>query len=92
MSSNRSQWFYSGVVTTTTSYKGNIFEFNSALNVFRIHNDSANILQFSIKGADDSVVDGDILANEELIFKGVQFNRLTIKSAAGGDDCRIWAY
>ncbi len=92
MSTNRSQWFYSGILSTTTSFKGRSFEFNSALNVLRIQNDSANVLQFSIKGSDDSVVDGDVLANEELVFKNFQGNRVSIKSAGGSDAFRIWAY
>lgn len=92
MSANRSQWFYSGILTTTTTYKGvNSFEYNGALDQLRIHNTGANTLQFSVKGADDSVVDGDILTGEDKIFENVQTNRIAVKSAIA-TTARIWAY
>jgi len=92
MSANRTQWFYSGILTTTASYKANSFEYNGALDMLRIMNDGSESLKFSIKGADDSVEDGEILTGEDKIFENVQSNRIAVKNGSGATTCRIWAY
>lgn len=92
MSANRKQWFYSGVLTTVASFKNNSFEYNSAHNTLRIMNDGAQSLIFSVKGADDSVDDGEILAGEDKIFDKIQSNKISVRNGSGATTCRIWAY
>lgn len=93
MSSNRKQWFYSGILTTAASYTpANSFEFNSALKTLRIINDGAQSLQFSVKGADVNVDDGEVLAGEDIIFRDIQSNKLAVKNGSGSTTCRVWAY
>lgn len=93
MSANRTQWFYSGILTTAATYiLANSFEFNGALNTLRIVNTGSFSLKFSIKGADDSIDDGEILAGEDKEFREFQGNRVAVKNGSGSTTVRVWAY
>lgn len=93
MSANRSHWFYSGLLTTAATYTAdNSFEYNGALDQLRIHNSGANSLRFSVKGRDNAVNDGELLAGEEKTFENVQTNRVAVKNGTGATTARIWAY
>ncbi len=92
MSANRKQWFYSGLLTTTATYKDNAFEFNGALNTIKMKNTGAESLKFSVKGSDDSVNDGELLSGESETFRESQANKIAVKNGSGVTTARIWAY
>ncbi len=93
MSANRTQWFYSGILTTAATYtSANSFEFNGALNTLRVANTGAQSVKFSIKGRDNAVDDGEILAGEDKEFREFQGNRIAVRNGSGSTTVRVWAY
>lgn len=94
MSANRSQLFYSGILTADSSFKNNSFEVNgSFFKTWKVKNDGpTNTLIVSWSGANDTKNETDVLPGEELSFKGLQASKVAVRSAAATTTCRVWAY
>jgi hypothetical protein len=79
---------------TTADYEDNYVALKGAITTLKIKNDGGNPLQFMINRSSDSeVVDGIVLANEELTLNDIDqgLNSVAVKGAVASA-YRLWAY
>jgi len=89
---NRTQYFYSDVLTPSADYNDNSFEFKFQPHEIKIIVEGANA-NVSFKGPDNVADDGLLkpaAGENPHIFTGIKANRIAVKGA--GSTVRIWAY
>jgi len=94
MSVNRSQLFYSGILTVTTDFNANSFNVNGSFFKFwKVKNDGAtNNLIVSWSGPSNPKNETEVLPGEELNFEGLQATKIAVRSSAATTTGRVWAY
>lgn len=88
--SKRTDFFFSGVLTLTGDYAGNSFDLPQCKHIrIAVSSGTGDNAEFSLIGPRSDIVDGKVLAGENIPFDGLSAAKISLR---GQGTARVWAY